>query len=159
VGGSYAWDKGYLGVAGSGYNTRYGTIGEPEVTIGMQQRRLDVAGDYVEATDQTNNDPLPRITPGRIGGALIYSERGFEARLEVLHAFEQDRTSPFELHTDAYTSLNAGLYTRAVGPLTCEVYVKGSNLLDEEIRLATSFLKDVAPLPGRSVSVGVVFSF
>ena len=36
-----------------------------------------------------------------------------------------------------------------------EVFVDGSNLLDEEARVHTSFLKDVAPLPGRGVAFGV----
>jgi iron complex outermembrane receptor protein len=37
--------------------------------------------------------------------------------------------------------------------------LRGTNLLDEEIRYHTSFLKEVAPQPGRSVLVGLQVSF
>jgi hypothetical protein len=35
----------------------------------------------------------------------------------------------------------------------------GENLLNEDIRLSTSRLKDMAPLPGRSLVVGGVHGF
>jgi len=35
------------------------------------------------------------------------------------------------------------------------MYLKGENLGDEEARLHTSLLKDLAPLPGRNVTVGM----
>ena len=37
----------------------------------------------------------------------------------------------------------------------CEFFLDGTNLLDEEARAHTSFLKDVAPLPGRGFAFGV----
>ena len=36
-----------------------------------------------------------------------------------------------------------------------EVFLDGSNLLDEEARPHTSFLKDLVPLPGRGFAFGV----
>ncbi len=39
------------------------------------------------------------------------------------------------------------------------VYVKGVNLTDEEARLHTSFLKDIASLGGRGVQVGMKLTF
>jgi iron complex outermembrane receptor protein len=36
-----------------------------------------------------------------------------------------------------------------------DLFVNGSNLRDEEARKHTSFVKDVAPLPGRNYAVGV----
>jgi iron complex outermembrane receptor protein len=35
------------------------------------------------------------------------------------------------------------------------LYLKGQNLTDETARVHTSFLKDVAPLPGRSLALGL----
>ncbi|MGO2372603.1 MAG: hypothetical protein ACTJIB_18735 [Pseudoalteromonas prydzensis] len=35
------------------------------------------------------------------------------------------------------------------------VYLKADNLTDQEARVHSSYLKDEAPLPGRSVSLGV----
>ena len=39
------------------------------------------------------------------------------------------------------------------------VFLRGTNLLDDEIRQHTSPLKDLIPLPGRSVHAGVRFDF
>jgi iron complex outermembrane receptor protein len=39
------------------------------------------------------------------------------------------------------------------------VFVDGSNLLDKEARAHTSFLKDIAPLPGRNIGAGVRIFF
>jgi iron complex outermembrane receptor protein len=36
-----------------------------------------------------------------------------------------------------------------------EVFMDGTNLLDEEARPHTSFLKDLAPRPGRGIAFGV----
>jgi iron complex outermembrane receptor protein len=41
------------------------------------------------------------------------------------------------------------------GPVTMDVFVRGTNLLDAEARLHTSFLKDIAPMEGRGVMVGL----
>src|SRR5690606_38464012 len=41
------------------------------------------------------------------------------------------------------------------GGSALELFVEGRNLLDEEARVHTSPLKDLAPMPGRGVSFGV----
>ena len=43
------------------------------------------------------------------------------------------------------------------GELT--LFAQGRNLLDEDIRRHTSFIKDKAPLPGSSVNVGLSYKF
>ena len=75
--------------------------------------------------------------------------------------FEQDRLAPLETHTPGHDLLSADLHYRLhVGPAgSATVYLQGRNLLDETQRLATSFLKDVAPQPGRSLFVGLRFDF
>jgi iron complex outermembrane receptor protein len=39
------------------------------------------------------------------------------------------------------------------------VYLKGNNLLNENIRNSTSYLKNYAPEPGRGVQLGFELSF
>ena len=39
------------------------------------------------------------------------------------------------------------------------IFLKGSNLLDEEIRDHASFIKDIAPRPGRSITAGFRLTF
>ena len=84
----------------------------------------------------------------------------FNTRLEVLHAFKQARNGPGETETDGYTFLNLA-FTKDVViskfPLT--FFLRGNNLFNEKARESTSFIKDVAPLPGLNVSSGVQLRF
>ena len=73
---------------------------------------------------------------------------------------EQNRTAEFELPTDSYFLLNASVsYRLPVRSAEFEVYLKGTNLTDEEARVHTSFLKDIAPLAGRGALLGLRASF
>jgi iron complex outermembrane receptor protein len=120
---------------------------------------LTLRGDYVRATNRDNGDPLPRIAPLRLGGGLHYQKNSFGARMDVLHAFKQDRTSENELVTDSYTNLSAIVTYKLPTKVGLEVYAKANNLLDQEIREHTSFLKDIAPQAGRSLLLGLRADF
>jgi iron complex outermembrane receptor protein len=52
-----------------------------------------------------------------------------------------------------------GTYRVLTGGLTYDLFLRATNLGDEEARLHTSFLKDVAPLGGRAFSAGVQVAF
>lgn len=120
---------------------------------------LTLRGDYVRATNRDNGDPLTRIAPLRLGAGLHYQKNSFGARVDVLHAFKQDRTSENELVTDGYTNLSAIVTYKLPTKMGLEVYAKANNLLDQEIREHTSFLKDIAPLAGRSLLLGLRADF
>jgi iron complex outermembrane receptor protein len=120
---------------------------------------LTLRGDYVRATNRDNGDPLPRIAPLRLGAGLHYQKDSFGARVNVLHAFKQDRTSENELVTDSYTNLSAIFTYKLPTKLGLELYAKANNLLDQEIREHTSFLKDIAPQAGRSLLIGLRADF
>lgn len=117
--------------------------------------------DYVFAEDTASDRSLPRITPFRAAAELAYAWRDrFTARVEGQFVARQNRTAEFELPTDSYFLLNASVsYRVPIGATVCDIYVRGSNLTDDEARLHTSFLKEVAPLPGCSVLAGVRFEF
>ena len=120
---------------------------------------LTLRGDYVRATNRDNDDGLPRIAPLRLGAGLHYQKNSFGARMDVLHAFKQDRTAENELDTDSYTNLSAIVTYKLPTKLGLEMYAKANNLLDQEIREHASFLKDIAPLGGRSVILGLRADF
>jgi iron complex outermembrane receptor protein len=121
---------------------------------------LELRADYVQAHDETEDRPLPRIPPLRYGAALGYQTAGFAARVELLRVDDQTRSAGFETGTEGYTLLNASLtYTLTRGPVSYDFYLRGTNLTDEEARDHTSFLKEVLPLAGRSVTVGMRASF
>ena len=122
---------------------------------------LETKADYVYAQDLDTDRSLPRITPFRTSAALIYEWKDrFSARLEGQYVHDQNRTAEFELPTDGYFLLSASAtYRLKAGPIDFDLYVKGTNLTNEEARLHTSFLKDIAPLAGRGVLVGVRTTF
>lgn len=121
-------------------------------------QRLDLIflADYVRAENRQSGEPLPRIPPFRTTVALDYRIDKLGARIDAQWAARQNRTAEEELATDSYVMLNAGLdYTLSTGALTTTFFVKGVNLLNQEARLSTSYLKDIAPLSARGVIVGL----
>jgi len=117
---------------------------------------LDLKADYVRAYDRSNGQALPRIAPLRLGIGLEYRLERLSARADVVHARGQDRVAAGELPTDGYTLVNASLgYRLGSGDANLEAFVRANNLFDREARNHVSFLKDIAPLPGRSVTVGL----
>lgn len=118
-----------------------------------------VRGDYVHAKDTRNHDYLPRISPLRIGTGLEYTKNRFNARLDVLHAFNQSKTAQNELATDGYTNVSALIAYKLPIKYNLELFAKANNLLNEEIREHASFLKDVSPAGERSVLIGARADF
>ncbi|MCW5624013.1 MAG: TonB-dependent receptor [Burkholderiales bacterium] len=137
-------------------DTRFHVIEEPQHVF-----HLDFRADYTRAQDQSNNQPLPRIAPLRVTIAANYTQKRFGARGEIIRASSQDRTAQNELPTDGYTLVNAQLSYQLpehrMG--TLELFLRANNLLDEDVRLHTSALKDLIPLGRRSVMVGVTGAF
>lgn len=112
--------------------------------------------EYVEAKNTDDGTWLPRIPPlkGKLG--LEYSYDNLSALIEAVFADSQTKIANNELRTDGYATLNADLsYTIPYEDKQLELYIKGVNLTDEEVRLHTSFLKDIAPLRGRAFFAGV----
>lgn len=125
------------------------------------QDNLDLVlrGDYVRATNLSTGDPLPRIAPLRLGGGLHYQKNSFGARIDVLHAFAQNRTAANELATDSYTDVSALVSYKLPTKLNVEVFAKANNLLNQEIRDHASFLKDISPQGERSILIGLRSDF
>ena len=118
-----------------------------------------VWGDTVQA-EFSNGAYLPRISPTRLATRLRYSDDQLSAELGWVNVFEQENTASNESSTNSYQLVD--LKTRytlpsSVLPGESEVslFLNVDNLLDEEARVHTSFLKDTAPLPGRNFRFGV----
>jgi iron complex outermembrane receptor protein len=121
---------------------------------------LRFQADYVHATDLDTGDPLPRITPLRYSASVNYDSEHWSATVEGQRVNRQYRVAEFETQTPGYTFLNANVgYKFRVGPTYNYIYVRGTNLLDEEARDHLSFLKEVLPLAGRGVVVGLRTTF
>jgi len=139
--------------------------GELEVIFHLQKgpdstTDLRVFADSVRATNTTDDTPLPRTTPVRLGAALDWQVGPWSLGTELRLVQAQDRIAPDETSTGGYTlwSVN-GTYAFDVGRAKGQLFLRGTNLLDETARVHASFLKDIAPLPGRDVAMGVRFNF
>ena len=124
--------------------------------------QFNLRGDYVDAKDKTNGGYVPRISPLKLGAGLKYEFDRFGARLDVLHAFKQNRVATNfnyepgkELITDAYTNVSMMATYKLPTQLNLEAFTRANNILNEEIREHTSFLKDIAPMGGRSIMFGL----
>jgi iron complex outermembrane receptor protein len=124
--------------------------------------QFNLRADYVDAKDKTNGGYVPRISPLKLGAGLKYEFDTFGVRLDVLHAFRQDRVATNynyegtkELITDGYTNVSMMATYKLPTQYNIEVFTRANNLLDEEIREHASFLKDIAPMGGRSLMVGL----
>ncbi len=107
---------------------------------------------------------LPRISPSRIGGKLTWrggSDGSWYADGGATHVFKQDRVAAFETATPGYTRIDASVRYRwaYAANKSADIYLLGKNLSNRDMRVHTSFLKDFAPLPGRSVFVGVTATY
>ena len=117
--------------------------------------KLDFFADYVKARLK-DGGALPRTSPMRVGSHVAYTLDNFRADLDITYFAKQDDISTFETETDGYTLVDASItYDIPLGDIDLSVYLSGENLTDEEARVHTSFLKDIAPRPGRNFAFGV----
>jgi iron complex outermembrane recepter protein len=112
--------------------------------------------DYVRG-ELASGESLPRLPPLRYGARFEYHNERLLVGLEATRYDDQDEVAPFEEETPGYMLMNADVRWRllAVSSMELELFINGSNLGDEEARKHTSFVKDVAPLPGRNYALGV----
>ena len=92
LGGSVFWDKGYLGLSGTHYNSTYGTVAEDTVTIGMQSDRYALETEIrhpLSGWDNmrmqfTNTDyQHTEYESGAVG--TVFSQEGQELRWSAKH--------------------------------------------------------------------------
>jgi iron complex outermembrane recepter protein len=114
-------------------------------------------GDYVRARFTGGGDNLPRIPAGRLGTRADVRSGPLFGELEYYRVFEQRQIAEFETTTPGYNMVNATLAYRV--PLNrfgnTEIFLRGTNLLNELAFNHTSFVKEVAPLRGRNLVVGL----
>ncbi len=129
--------------------------------LAQQNFALSIDGvlDYVRATDTGAGQPLPRIPPLEYLLGVDAAWREWSGRVEVEGSVGQSRTAVLETSTGAYTFLNAQLAYEPAMWDGVRFVIQGQNLTDSSARPHTSFIKDVAPLPGRDVRFYVQATF
>lgn len=121
--------------------------------------QVELFSDYVRAKLDNSGD-VPRIPPLRYGVGVDYTAYSWNTGLRLTQANEQSHAGEYENDTDRYTRLDAHLHYH-IDTASGEwlLFVKGNNLLDEEIRNSTSYLRDTAPESAMSLELGARFSF
>jgi iron complex outermembrane recepter protein len=126
----------------------------------MSRGELDlrIFGDYTIGK-LDSGEHVPRMPPLRYGARIQFHNERLLTGLEATRYDEQTRIGAFETPTDGYTMVNADVGWAATKNHALHLFVRATNLLDDDARRSTSLVKDVAPLPGRGVAVGVRASF
>ena len=121
---------------------------------------LNAGYDFVRARlDAGENRNLPRIPPRRWRIGALLNWQDVLAEVSWGRVDTQDDTAAEELPTEAYNDLRVHLaYRMNLGGNRLELFLTGRNLTDDEQRYHTSFIKDFAPQPGRTIEAGLVFS-
>lgn len=127
------------------------------ISMGTHRSALEYQVDYVRARNEDVSGNLPRIPPLRniLRARYQYAEL-LEAFIEGVFVERQNHVATFEIPTDRYTLLNAEVSFQlpSLTEKNGRIFLRGTNLTDEEARIHSSFLKDLAPLRGRSLLVG-----
>ncbi|MCW8206026.1 TonB-dependent receptor [Verminephrobacter aporrectodeae subsp. tuberculatae] len=117
-------------------------------------------GDSVRA-QLADGGLLPRIPATRAGLRLDANGNAWEGRIEWVQVARQNRVAAFESATPGYGMLNLGLsHTVQLGNTTpWQLYLKANNLTNRLAYAHTSFIKNAAPLMGRSITLGSRVAF
>ncbi len=117
--------------------------------------KITTFSDYVKARLKDGGD-LPRTPPLRVGSEFSYENEMISAHLDITRYQRQDNVADLETETAGYTLVDAFIsWDLPLNNQDISVYLKGSNLTDTDARVHTSFLKNIAPRPGRNIVIGV----
>ena len=116
--------------------------------------------DLVDAElDISGNGNMPRLPPSRIGLGIDGNWGDLTASLNYRRMGDSDDVAVNELATDGWADVRAYVGYRLPAAQGLEIFLQGRNLTDEEQREHVSAIKDLAPLPGRTLELGVRVRF
>ncbi|MBU2410621.1 MAG: TonB-dependent receptor, partial [Gammaproteobacteria bacterium] len=154
----------FTGIEASGNLRLLGTDGFAP-TADHSKLDLEWRADVVRARNTDTGEPLPRISPARIGATLAYGNGPWAARVGFdSYAAQRRVPSVGARETDGFTLFNASLtYAMKVQRANLTWYARIDNITNKLAYSATSILTTTvyprAPLPGRSLKVGLRATF
>ena len=136
--------------------TFYGAEAEANLTLKPETLELRLFTDYVRGK-LNNGGNIPRVTPQRFGMELNYVKGPWSGNLTTIYVLRQNKRAELETSTADYVLLNLEAsyrikQTKADG---IRFFIQGRNLLNEEIRYHTSFLKNFVLQPGVALVAGI----
>ncbi|MGI9210845.1 MAG: TonB-dependent receptor [Methylococcaceae bacterium] len=109
-----------------------------------------------------NGQDVPRMPPLRYGMQLDYAcDDHWSTHLRLTRGEAQNNPGVRETPTSGYVRLDLGTQYQIKAWTAAEilVFAKATNLLDENIRNSTSYLRNFAPEPGRAAQLGLRLSY
>jgi iron complex outermembrane receptor protein len=137
---------------------------EGELTYNWRQHGVGgrLFGDASQGTFDAGGN-LPLQPAPRLGAEIAHQRNGWLANATYIYSFQQNRLADWEQGpAPSYNLLNAGIsYTEKIKAVNWTVYMNLKNLLNEQIRYATTpmAVRLYAPQPGRSFMVGLRGTF
>lgn len=127
---------------------------------------LDLSGsfDAVRGDDRARGEPLPRLTPRRARIALDAGWGAWQAGAALRHVARQTRVESTDRPTPGHTLLDLWAAWRlplAPAGQELQLFARLANVADRLAKNATTIatLRDLAPLPGRSLAAGLRWRF
>ncbi len=115
---------------------------------------LELGADGVRGELRGTGEALPRIPPYRGWVGLRYTRKGFHLEGEVRAAARQERVYGAETETAGYSMINLhGAYSFTTGSSAHTLTLRLDNAGDRLYRNHLSFIRDLAPEPGRSLKL------
>ena len=140
----------------------FGAEAETALLLGQMfdaNARLRIFGDWLRGR-LTAGGNLPAMPAYRAGLALQLDAEQWFAELRYTHTGSQTATAVNETATPGFEMLALESSYRMDFPRnTLSIFLRGDNLLNRDARLHASPLKDIVPLPGRNVQLGIRMRF
>lgn len=122
---------------------------------------LTLFSDYTKAEFIATGGSVPRMPPLRLGFALDYTDQAWSSQLRFTQVMAQNHPGANDTSTSGYELLNINTQYQIQSFLDCKImlFMKGNNLLNENIRNSVSFLRNLAPEPGRGAEIGIRINY
>ena len=138
---------------------------ESKLIFPLLQNRLGVV-DLTLFSDFTrgqfvNGGDVPRMPPLRFGFQLDHTKGEWNTNLRLTRGEAQTHAGDNDTATAGYLLLSLGTQYQVLDLHDADVMVfaKANNLLNENIRNSTSYLRNFAPEPGRGAEIGFRVSY
>lgn len=132
----------------------------PVLEKGTGLLELTLFSDYTNG-QLASGGAVPRMPPLRFGFQWDYTQPQWSGNLRFTHALAQDNPGANDTTTPSYNLLTAGgqYQLKSYHDTKIMLFVKGNNLLNENIRNSVSYLRNFAPEPGRGAELGIRISY
>ena len=121
---------------------------------------LTLFSDYTQG-QFVSGGAVPRMPPLRFGFQWDYAQQQWSANLRFTRGQVQEHPGADDTTTPGYNLLSIGgqYQIKSYQDSKITLFLKGNNLLNENIRNSVSYLRNFAPEPGRGAELGIRISY